>query len=86
MALKPEPAGIFPLVDPTAKKNDGERDLAWFYDGFHTYSSVDADDAAADEINKLMDSGFVETFSSYTSVCEYLDDVPVISKLAMIIR
>eukprot|EP00435_Cladocopium_sp_Y103_P030056 s3225_g7.t1 len=52
----------------------------------HNYTSVDADDAAGPEIQRLIDTGFVKAFGSHGDLTAWVGGQPHLSKLGMITK
>ena len=74
--------GIFPEVDKMGDKFD----LRYYDEAFVNYTSVDADPAAKPVVQSLIDTGYVDTYSSYADVVRAVGRDPITSKLKMITK
>ena len=86
LVLHPESCNIFPpsrededeLGDPASLERLGE--------SFASYDTVEEDDDAWTEVNRLASLGYLERFNDYSALCSWLGDEPVLSKFGMIVK
>ena len=78
-----DPGGIFP--PDNEEQADGDIGLPDHHN-HSNYYSVDGDEAAEPEIDRLIKTGFVKEFSNYEALREWLRAAPHLSKLGMITK
>ena len=78
-----DPGQIFP---PDNDTNVWEDQLLPDHLNHKNYTSVDEDDAAAPEVSRLIETGFVEAFESHKLLSAWLEGSPHLSKLGMITK
>ena len=87
------PAGISKSIEDPGRifPPDHEEEIVaeqYLPDHFNhkNYTSVDEDEAAAPEVERLINTGFVESFSTHQQLSEWLGGRPHLSKLGMITK
>ena len=83
----PKLRGIFPPKEQDDSDKQPRRKLTSYTQCHRTYTSVEEDEAAIDEIKKLTSNArFINTCRSDAETCKFLNAAPVVSKLAMCCR
>jgi len=84
MAHHPQDCGIFPRNEPSeASSIDEEQSNP---DTFIPYSSVEQDDDAWAEIQRIRDKKWIKQFDTLEEMVTYLGDDPILSKFGMVVK
>jgi len=81
----PQDCGIFPRCEEEKGEEDPE-DLATDFDNFSTYATVEEDDDAWAEIQRLTGKNWLKEFPTLKAVSHYLGEDPVMSKFGLIVK
>ena len=86
LLLHPEPCGIFPPSREDERDLDDLTSLPRLGEDFSSYQTVEEEDEAWEEVNRLADLGYLRRYDPYEQVCAALGDEPVLSKFGMIVK
>ena len=83
LALHPEDCGIFPRTSVEAMPTDS---LHADPSDFLPYASVEADDDAWDQVQGLVDKGWLLQFNSLDELKAFLGTEPILSKFGLVVK